>query len=241
MQGASLPGSWSGLGRRSRQVFACGARFRIVSASPKDENQCGSTPSTLGDLLYADRAKVRDSEAEWAGLVRSIAAGDQVALRELYERSHRLVFALALRITGERHAAEEVTLDVFHQVWQRAATYDAGSGTVLGWIMNQARSRAIDRRRFDQRKKRLHTGETSDGSSAESDDAFRLADASDHARRLKDALAKLTEGERTAIETAFFSELSYAQVATQLLQPVGTIKTRIRSGLTKLRRALTED
>jgi len=212
-----------------------------VSASPKNENESGAAINTLGDLLYADPAKIRDSEAEWAGVVRSIAAGDQVALRELYERSHRLVFALALRITGERRTAEEVTLDVFHQVWQQASAYDAESGTVLGWLMNQTRSRAIDRRRFDQRKKRLDTGETSDGSAAQADDACRLADASERARRLDDALTKLTDDERQAIETAYFSELSYAQVAAQLLQPVGTIKTRIRSGLTKLRRALMQD
>ena len=111
---------------------------------------------TLGDLLYADKAKTPVSEKEWVGLVQSIAAGDQRALHALYERTHRIVFTLIARITNNRETAEELTLDVFHDVWRRASTYDAAGGSVVGWIMNQARSRAIDRLRFDQRKKRVN-------------------------------------------------------------------------------------
>src|SRR5688572_32805084 len=87
-------------------------------------------------------------------MVHAIAAGDAAALDRLYERSHRIVFSLIMRITRSREASEELTLDVFHDVWRRASAYDPQGGTVLGWIMNQARSRAIDRIRFDQRRKR---------------------------------------------------------------------------------------
>ena len=73
----------------------------------------------------------------------------------LYERAHRVVFTFVMRITANRETAEEVTLDVFHDVWRRASRYQEADGTVLGWIMNQARSRAIDRLRFEQRKKRV--------------------------------------------------------------------------------------
>ena len=73
----------------------------------------------------------------------------------LYERAHRAVFTFVMRITANRETAEEVTLDVFHDVWRRASRYQEADGTVLGWIMNQARSRAIDRLRFEQRKKRV--------------------------------------------------------------------------------------
>ena len=110
----------------------------------------------LGDLLYADKAKTPVSEKDWVGLVQSIAAGDQRALHALYERTHRIVFTLIVRITNNRETAEELTLDVFHDVWRRASTYDAAGGSVVGWIMNQARSRAIDRLRFEQRKKRVN-------------------------------------------------------------------------------------
>ena len=110
---------------------------------------------TLGDLLYANKTTRRVSEQEWVGLVRAIAAGDEQALHALYEQTHRIVFTLTMRITGNRETAEELTLDVFHDVWRRASAYDPASGSVVGWMMNQARSRAIDRLRFEQRKKRV--------------------------------------------------------------------------------------
>src|SRR5688572_18399496 len=106
------------------------------------------SPGTLGAVLYANSSKALVSEAEWVALVRCVSAGDQEALLALYQRAHRLVFTLSMRITGNRATAEEVTLDVFHDVWRRAAGYQEAEGTVLGWIMNQARSRAIDRLRF---------------------------------------------------------------------------------------------
>src|SRR4029077_11494143 len=111
------------------------------------------SPATLGDVLYA-RSKAPVPEQDWAALVQSIAAGDQLALHALYERAHRMVFTLIMRITANRETAEELTIDVFHDVWRRASRYDAANSTVLGWIMNQARSRAIDRLRFENRKKR---------------------------------------------------------------------------------------
>jgi RNA polymerase sigma-70 factor, ECF subfamily len=166
--------------------------------------------------------------------------GDQRALHALYERTHRVVFTLIVRITANRETAEEVTLDVFHEVWRRASQYQEADGSVLGWIMNQARSRAIDRLRFEQRKKRVQP---------EGGDPFPVTGAADPAdliafkeqsHMLRNALAVLMPEERNAIEAAFFSELTYAEVAARLNEPLGTIKTRIRSGLQKLRTALAE-
>jgi RNA polymerase sigma-70 factor (ECF subfamily) len=196
-----------------------------------------SPAGTLGDLLYADQAKPRVSETEWRELVQAMAAGDQLALRELYERTHRLVFTLTMRILGNHANAEEVTLDVFHDVWRRASTYDGTGGSVLGWIMNQARSRAIDRLRFEGRKKRTHSAEADLQMQPMTTEA--AAEGSEQANGLQQALQALTPDERQAIETAYFSELTYVEVAARLQQPLGTIKTRIRSALSKLRRALT--
>ncbi|MDB6104784.1 MAG: sigK, partial [Gammaproteobacteria bacterium] len=81
-----------------------------------NEDQRDCTPATLGDLLYADKAKTPVSEKDWVGLVQSIGGGDQLALRALYDRTHRLVFTLIMRITNNRETAEELTLDVFHDV-----------------------------------------------------------------------------------------------------------------------------
>jgi RNA polymerase sigma-70 factor (ECF subfamily) len=159
-------------------------------------------------------------------------------LHALYQRTHRLVFTLTMRITNNRQTAEELTVDLFHDIWRRAGSYDAAGGTVLGWVMNQARSRAIDRVRFDQRKKRVNeSGESPPAAPIERDPGAAF-DVKEQGRLLQHALSVLTPDERQAIETAFFSELTYGEVATRLNQPVGTVKTRIRTGLAKLRQAL---
>ena len=173
-------------------------------------------------------------------LVQRMIQHDQLALRELYERSHRLVFTLVMRMTHSRETAEELTLDVFHDLWTRAPEYRAELGTVLAWVMNQARSRAIDRLRFEHRQKRVnpYPGNGSLGTAESS--VEEIPDAEEHGVRLRGALAALTRWEREAIETAFFGELTHAEVAARLHEPLGTIKTRIRSGLAKLRQALVD-
>jgi RNA polymerase sigma-70 factor (ECF subfamily) len=194
-------------------------------------------PATLGDVLYA-KSKAPVPEQDWAALVQSIAAADQLALHALYERAHRPVFTLMMRLTANRETAEELTLDVFHDVWRRASRYDAANGTVLGWIMNQARSRAIDRLRFENRKKRSGDEQPLADVAADPRDVLELRE---QAESLRAALAALTPDERQAIETTFFAGLTHAEAATRLNQPLGTIKTRIRSGLHKLRDALTAE
>jgi len=172
-------------------------------------------------------------EDEWAALVMAIAEGDQGALRELYEHTHRIVFTLIVRIVKAPATAEEVTLDVYHDVWQRSAAYDRTRGTVVAWIMNIARSRGIDRHRLDHRQKRVDDG------TQHVEPIQQPIELADDRRRLLDhALGTLTIDERRAIETAYFQELTYAEAAERLGEPLGTIKTRIRSGLAKLRTLL---
>jgi RNA polymerase sigma-70 factor (ECF subfamily) len=225
-----------------RKLASCAPAVATRSSSPVNRKRRSDddeeSRTTLGDLLYSDRSRERIPEDDWVRLVQAVAAGDQQALRALYERTHRLVFTLALRISGDRESAEEITLDVFHDVWRRAAKYSPEGGPVLGWIMNQARSRAIDRLRFDQRKKRAPQ------QPAHREDEIQLAapvDEMDAGRRrglLQEALTALTGDERQAIETAFFSELTYSETAARLNQPLGTVKSRVRSALAKLRKAL---
>jgi RNA polymerase sigma-70 factor (ECF subfamily) len=206
-----------------------------VGTAPRDDER---EAKTLGDLLHADAAKAPVSERHWVGLVQRIAAGNELALHALYEQTHRIVFTLIMRIVNNRETAEEVTLDVFHSVWRRAATYDAAGGSVVGWIMNQARSRAIDRLRFEQRKKRVNNPAESLLPATPASDPRKVFDVREQAHLLRDALKTLTPEERQAIEIAFFSELTYYEVAARLNQPLGTVKTRVRSGLGKLRQAL---
>lgn len=226
--------------RQARGNRRNSAKSRLMKTlSVKVEARPQKSPVTLGDVLYA-KSNALVPEHEWATLVRSIAAGDQLALHALYERAHRPVFTLIMRITANRETAEELTIDVFHDVWRRAARYDATNGTVLGWIMNQARSRAIDRMRFESRKKRSHGGdlELQPEVAADPRDVLELRDQHE---ALRGALAALTPDERQAIETTFFAGLTHAEAAARLRQPLGTIKTRIRSGLHKLRHVLTAE
>jgi RNA polymerase sigma-70 factor (ECF subfamily) len=213
----------------------------VGKAQPiKDDRRDGSA-GTLGGLLYADGSKTRVPESDWVGLVHAIAAGNQLALHGLYERAHRIVFTLTMRITGNRETAEELTLDVFHDIWRRASSYDARNGTVVGWIMNQARSRAIDRLRFDQRKKRVGPDASDPILAIETPDSHDILELKQQGQALRTALTVLTPDEQQAIEAAFFSELTHAEVAERLNQPLGTVKTRIRSGLHKLRQAFSAD
>jgi RNA polymerase sigma-70 factor (ECF subfamily) len=204
------------------------------------EEECQErSPRTLGDLLYA-KVTARVPEGDWTALVQSIAAGDALALHALYERAHRLVFTLIMRITANRETAEELTIDVFHDVWRRASRYEAANGTVLAWIMNQARSRAIDRLRFENRKKRSNGGDVP-LPNEEAADPHDVIDLRAQGASLRAALAVLTPDEREAIESTFFGGLTHAEAAAQLNEPLGTIKTRIRSGLHKLRHALAAE
>ena len=196
---------------------------------------------TLGEVLYRGRTKKLVAEAEWAALVRGVAGHDQVALHGLYDRAHRAVFTLALRITRNRETAEEVTLDVFLDVWRRAAAYDPANGTVLGWIMNQARSRAIDRLRYELRAKRVEPHVEEAVEVAEMADPRELLEMRQNAQAVRAALSVLTPDEQRAVEAAFLSGLTHAEVAARLNEPLGTGKTRIRAGLQKLRRVMTTE
>src|SRR5690349_7865596 len=160
-------------------------------------------------------------------MVRAIAAGDQTALHGLYERSHRLVFTLILRITSCREIAVALTLEVFLEVWRRAYRYDPRDGTVLGWLMNHARFRALERLRAEPQTKCAEA-------------AREGLEFQDERRALRSALECLTPEERQVIEAAFFSELTPAEVTIRLKESLETVRTRIHSGLHKLRQALAE-
>jgi RNA polymerase sigma-70 factor, ECF subfamily len=212
------------------------ALAKVGDSHPRDD----SAPATLGDivLVASDRAT---AETEWVALVRSIAAGDQRALHALYQRTHRIVFTSIVRITRNRETGEELTVDVFHDVWRRAPEYDAAYGSVVGWVMNLARSRAIDRVRFEHRKKRVDAKPDDPAAPPLEKSPQEALEWEEQGRRLRDALTVLTPQERQAIETAFFFGLTHAEVAERLNEPLGTIKTRIRSGVRKLREALRSE
>ena len=118
---------------------------RLVSAIHDVTDRSGdrARETRLGDLLHADRRRPRASETQWVGLVRAVASGDPRALQVLYEQMHRVVFTLLLRIARNRRAAEDLTVEVFDDVWRTASTYDPAGRSVVGWITDRARSRAM--------------------------------------------------------------------------------------------------
>ena len=185
------------------------------------------------------RAGVRTAEAApERAIVERMAAGDGEALRELYDMHSRAVYSLALRILRVQSDAEDIVQDVFVQAWRQAARYDATRGTVAGWLLMQARSRSIDRLRARQARPE----QTEDERRADPPDSSAGADIqivrSEQARRVRQALEDLPRLQRTALELAYYEGLTHVQIAEQLEQPLGTIKTRIRQGLLKLRQAL---
>src|SRR5260370_39083123 len=121
---------------------------------------------------------------------------------------HRIVFTLIVRITNNRATAEELTLDVFYDVWRRASTYDPADGSVVGWIMNQARSRALDCLRFEHRKKRFNVYVQSPITASAANDPQQPCHLEEQRRLLRNTLGVLTPEERRLIDTDLFSELT---------------------------------
>ena len=189
------------------------------------------------------------SSAEYASyedetLIRLIAQAQEAALTQLYDRYNRLVFSLALAIVNDRATAEEITLDVFMRVWQKAGTYRPDQAKVSTWLTHIARHHAIDILR--RRSVRL------DQYTVQWDDATSSADSSGHGpqesaeislrrERVQTALASLPAEQKQALTLAYFSGYTHQQIADLLRQPLGTIKTRIRLAMQKLREHLGDE
>ena len=195
-------------------------------------------PRTLGDVLYSGSSQDLVSEKNWVRLVQAVATGDHSALHALYQRTHRAVFTLIMRLTSNRETAEELTLDIFDDMWRKACRYDPANGTVLAWVMNQARAKAIDWLRLEQQQKPPRPALDGGLLIIDAPDYRDVLQFNEQSGRLRAALAVLAPEERAAIEIAFFSELTHAEVAARLKQPSSRIQALIRSALHKLRRAL---
>ena len=152
---ALTPEEFQDLALEQKLAYLSDAFKLLVDDGGTPFRKPASSPGTLGEVLYAGKSNATVSEREWEGLVQSVAAEDLHALHALYERAHRVVFTLAMRITEERQNAEELTVQVFHDVWRNASQYDASTKTVLGWIMDLARAKAHDRSRIKRGTKRL--------------------------------------------------------------------------------------
>ena len=190
--------------------------------------------------VLGSQTALESRQADQASLAR-IARGDQAAFAELYDRHARLVYSLALRILQDGADAEDIVQEVFAQVWAQAARYDPSRGAVAAWMLMLTRSRAIDK----LRAKRVRPESAADESAAEN--VMDLAATQDlellsaeQVTRLQRALKELPDAQRTALELAYYEGLTHLEVAARLGEPLGTVKTRIRQAVMKLREALAE-
>lgn len=168
-------------------------------------------------------------------LIMRVAAGDQLAMTSLYDASSRVLYGLLSRILNEHALAEEVLLDVYMQVWRQADSYDEVRGSPMAWMLTIARSRAIDRLRSGRQELLLRESfEESDNARSEID-VEETAAIAEMQGRVRDALETLPAEQREVIELAYYGGLSHSEIALQLEQPLGTVKTRIRLGMMKLR------
>jgi RNA polymerase sigma-70 factor (ECF subfamily) len=180
-------------------------------------------------------------EQETFALIERMAGGDQHALSSFYDRTSRLIYGLVLRILNDATAAEEVLLDVYMQVWRQAASYDRSRGKPLAWLVTIARSRAIDRLRSTrQETMRRESLDTSDRAAWLTTGFEDPTDAPELQRIVRAALNSLPTEQRTVIELAYYLGMSHSEIAAELRQPLGTIKTRTRLGMMKLREQLKD-
>jgi len=181
--------------------------------------------------------------ADDAACMARLERGDASAIADLYDHYGRIVYSLALRIVGDERDAEEIVQDVFADAWRRASSYQPARGTVAAWLLVMTRSRALDRVRARRARPDMRAPADEravlEVAAAGAGPAERVA-ADEDALRVRRALAGLPLLQRIAIELAYFEGLTQSEIADRLEQPLGTVKTRIRTGLLKLREALME-
>jgi RNA polymerase sigma-70 factor (ECF subfamily) len=185
-----------------------------------------------------------DLETPDGTLLARIAAGDERALGDLYDRYGRMAYSLACAIARDPADAEEIVADAFAQVWRSAATFDPARGSAVAWLATIVRTRGLDFLRAQRRRART----IERAAALADDDAPLLAPAPESAERgvelseaqtlVRRSLAELPAPQRRVIELAYFGGLSQTEIAARLSEPLGTAKTRMRSGMEKLRQAL---
>jgi RNA polymerase sigma-70 factor, ECF subfamily len=173
-----------------------------------------------------------------ASLVGRLAMGDREAVAELYDRHAARVMGLAHHILRNSSDAEDVVQEVFSQAWRTAPDYAASRGTVTGWLLMMARTRAIDRLRSRRAQRDTAGDALLDRVPADAVPAADVLIARQEAAQVRGALTLLPAEQRAALELAYFEGLSQSEIAARLGAPLGTVKTRIRTALATLRRSL---
>jgi RNA polymerase sigma-70 factor (ECF subfamily) len=206
-------------------------------------------PSTTGDARRRDDAHARPSSSRVppeqtatssdADLLRLSAGGDKAAFGELYDRFSRPLYSLAMKVVGNSAEAEDLVQEVFVELWEKAGDFDASRAQPFTWAVSIIRNKSIDRLRSRTRRGAIvdRSGEdiADRAMGLTASDARESAWFNESADLIREAFTDLPEEQRTAIELAYFEGLSQSEIADRLAQPLGTIKARIRRGLSRLR------
>ena len=175
-----------------------------------------------------------DNNKEIAGLISKISRGCESALSALYDKTSALVYGLIRRMLSEKEEAEEVALDVYMQIWDKATSYKSERGKPLTWILMLTRSRSIDKIRSGSKRRSLEQPLYEGVLATTNNPEIQSLDA-ENKKLIKNALLELSENERKAIELAYFQGLSQSEIANEMNHPLGTVKSWIRHGMKKLR------
>lgn len=204
----------------------------------ESSSNAAGVPQDMGTAFARARPACAREEI-WRDFLQRAASGDHDAFAAFYDATCSFVYSLALRILGNQADAEEVTLDVYVQVWRNPARFDEHRGGITAWLSMMARSRALDRCRSSGARHRWEEPSGDFEEPAVRDTPERLAVQSQDRRDVAQALATLSAEQRQVIELAYFGGLSQSELAEHLGVPLGTVKTRVRLGMMKLREQLS--
>jgi RNA polymerase sigma-70 factor, ECF subfamily len=172
-------------------------------------------------------------------LIQEIASGNEQALARLYDLTKHIIYNLAFKMLKNQAAAEEIVLEVYFQIWKQAHKYSEDRGAPLFWLITITRSRALDRLRHEKRlKNKTELLEELPSLIAQTESPELASIASERRKYVRAALAQLTPVQREVLTLAFYFGLTQIEIANLLGSPLGTVKTRIRCGLLKLKRTL---
>jgi RNA polymerase sigma-70 factor, ECF subfamily len=186
---------------------------------------------------YISRLQPKRAQEDDVALLKAIAARNEAALAELYDRYRAILFGLLMRILNNREEAEDVLQEVFLQVWRKATDFDENRGRPFTWLVTLARSRGIDRLRTLASRERVAEAGAKEVSEEVSDaatDAFK----SEQRGLVTKALSQLPDEQKRPLMLAYFDGLTQSEIAARLGAPLGTVKTRMRTGLMNLRELL---
>ncbi|MDN7121075.1 ECF RNA polymerase sigma factor SigK [Nocardioides sp. ChNu-153] len=211
--------------------------LRSVPSGDPPEGTGGQTPPAApaaGAAVPADG----DVNTQLGSLLRLSCRGDEQAFAALYDATSARVHGLVLRVVRNPSQAEEVTQEVFLEIWRTASRFDPERGSALSWLMTIAHRKAVDRVRSAEAATRRDTSYHQQSQGVDHDATAEAAHSSIEAQRVRSALGALTAVQHEAVQLAYFGGYTHTEVAAMLDLPVGTAKTRIRDGLIRLRDAM---